>query len=71
MIHLGVEIEQNPELLEKDYSKEGQDFKELIGKLKLIYKKIKPIGKISLKILKEFPKKQQRELIDFIKCLKK
>ncbi|MFH1838528.1 MAG: adenosylhomocysteinase [Candidatus Kuenenbacteria bacterium] len=39
MIHKGIEIEQNPKLLEKDYSKQGQDFKELINKLKLIYQK--------------------------------
>ncbi|MEK7166915.1 MAG: adenosylhomocysteinase [Patescibacteria group bacterium] len=41
MIHKGIEIEQNPKLLEKDYSKEGQDFQELINKLKLIYQKNK------------------------------
>ena len=37
MIHKGVEIEDNPELLKKDYSDEGEDFKELILLLKEIY----------------------------------
>jgi adenosylhomocysteinase len=39
MIHKGVEIEKNLELLEKDYSKEGEDFRELMIILKEIYKK--------------------------------
>jgi adenosylhomocysteinase len=39
MIHKGVEIEKNPELLEKDYSSEGEDFRELMKLLKEIYKK--------------------------------
>ncbi|PIT86436.1 MAG: adenosylhomocysteinase [Candidatus Magasanikbacteria bacterium CG10_big_fil_rev_8_21_14_0_10_43_6] len=34
MIHKGVEIEKNPSLLEQDYSKEGEDFRELIKALK-------------------------------------
>ncbi len=34
MIHKGTEIESDPELLEKDYSKEGEDFRELILSLK-------------------------------------
>ncbi len=38
MIHKGVEIEKNPELLDKDYSKEGEDFQELIKCLKNIHK---------------------------------
>ena len=37
MIHKGVEIEDNPDLLKKDYSDEGEDFKELILLLKEIY----------------------------------
>lgn len=37
MVHKGVEIENNPELLEKDYSSEGEDFKELMARLKEIY----------------------------------
>jgi adenosylhomocysteinase len=38
MIHKGVEIENDPSLLEKDYSKEGEDYRELIERLKIIYK---------------------------------
>jgi adenosylhomocysteinase len=38
MIHKGVEVERNPKLLDKDYSKEGEDFKELMVCLKEIYK---------------------------------
>ncbi len=38
MVHKGVEIERNPKLLDKDYSKEGEDFKELMACLKEIYK---------------------------------
>ena len=34
MIHKGVEIEKDPTLLEKDYSSEGEDFRELMNKLK-------------------------------------
>jgi adenosylhomocysteinase len=37
MIHKGVEIEQNPELLEKDYSGEGEDYQELMVCLKDIH----------------------------------
>ncbi|MEM3373897.1 MAG: adenosylhomocysteinase [Candidatus Woesearchaeota archaeon] len=43
MIHKGYEIEENPELLKKDYSNEGQDFIELINVLKEIYSKDKKI----------------------------
>lgn len=39
MIHKGVEIEQNPKLLEKNYSAEGEDFRELMKILKSEYKK--------------------------------
>jgi adenosylhomocysteinase len=38
MIHKGVEIEQNPTLLDKDYTNEGEDYQELINCLKKIYK---------------------------------
>ena len=41
MIHKGVECEKNPELLKKDYSNEGEDFRELMACLKQIYKKDK------------------------------
>ena len=41
MIHKGVEIEKNPAILKKDYSKEGEDFRELINILKDIYQKDK------------------------------
>jgi len=39
MVHKGVEIENNPELLDKDYSDEGEDFRELMIRLKDIYAK--------------------------------
>ena len=38
MIHKGVEVEKNPALLDKDYS-EGEDFNELMKKLKSEFKK--------------------------------
>ncbi len=38
MIHKGVEIEKNPSLLEKDYSEEGEDFRELVSCLKETYR---------------------------------
>jgi adenosylhomocysteinase len=37
MIHKGVEIEESPSLLEKDYSNEGEDLYELMKKLKSTY----------------------------------
>lgn len=37
MIHKGVEIEKNPKLLDMDYSKEGEDFRELMKILKTIF----------------------------------
>ena len=37
MIHKGIEIEDNPELLGQDYSKEGEDLRELMGLLKTTY----------------------------------
>lgn len=39
MIHKGVEIEKDPKILDKDYSHEGEDFRELMKKLKVEYKK--------------------------------
>lgn len=41
MIHKGVEIENNPKILEKNYNKEGEDFRELISLLKKEYLKNK------------------------------
>jgi adenosylhomocysteinase len=41
MIHKGVEIEKNSSLLDKDYSSEGEDFRELMASLKDIYSKDK------------------------------
>ncbi|PIN70737.1 adenosylhomocysteinase [Candidatus Woesearchaeota archaeon CG11_big_fil_rev_8_21_14_0_20_43_8] len=38
MIHKGVEIEADPSLLEKDYSDEGDDFRELMVALKSLHK---------------------------------
>ena len=37
MVHKGVEVENNPELFDKDYSAEGEDFRELMICLKEIY----------------------------------
>jgi adenosylhomocysteinase len=37
MIHKGVEIEQNPALLDQDYSGEGEDYQELMACLKGLY----------------------------------
>ncbi|MBT4071941.1 MAG: adenosylhomocysteinase [Candidatus Magasanikbacteria bacterium] len=39
LIHKGVEVENNPELLEKDYSKEPEDLKEMMALLKREYSK--------------------------------
>jgi len=39
MVHKGVEVERNPALLKKDYSKENQDYLELMNCLKVTYKK--------------------------------
>ncbi|MFH1275758.1 MAG: adenosylhomocysteinase [Candidatus Woesearchaeota archaeon] len=39
MVHKGVDIEKDPSLLEKDYSAEGEDFKELMNTLKELYSK--------------------------------
>jgi adenosylhomocysteinase len=37
MVHKGFEVEQNPGLLKKDYSKEGKDYEELMNCLKETY----------------------------------
>jgi len=37
MVHKGVEVENDPELFDKDYSEEGEDFRELMICLKEIY----------------------------------
>jgi len=37
MVHKGIEVENNPELLEKDYSSEGEDLRELMTLLKTTY----------------------------------
>ncbi len=37
MVHKGVEVEKNPDLLDKDYSNEGEDFIELMARLKETY----------------------------------
>jgi adenosylhomocysteinase len=37
MVHKGYEIEENPKLLDKDYSSEGEDFRELMAILKKTY----------------------------------
>ena len=39
MIHKGVECEKNPELLDKDYSDEPEDLRELMRVLKEVYQK--------------------------------
>lgn len=39
MIHKGVEVEKNPQLLENDYHNESEDFVELMNCLKGIYEK--------------------------------
>ncbi|MCK4364527.1 MAG: adenosylhomocysteinase [Thermoplasmatales archaeon] len=39
MVHKGFEVEKNPDILKKDYSNEGEDFRELMNCLKEIYEK--------------------------------
>jgi len=39
IVHKGVEIEKNPALLNKDYSNEGEDIRELVNCLKKTYEK--------------------------------
>ncbi len=41
LIHKGVEVEKNPKILTKDYSKEGEDYREMINLLKLEFAKNK------------------------------
>ncbi len=39
MVHKGYEVEENPKLLDKDYSDEQEDFRALMAQLKDIYSK--------------------------------
>ena len=39
MVHKGFEVENNPDLFDKDYSDEGEDYQELMSCLKGIYDK--------------------------------
>ena len=39
MIHKGIEVEKNPDLLEINYSNESEDFRELMSCLKTVYEK--------------------------------
>jgi adenosylhomocysteinase len=39
MVHKGYEIEENPDLIDKDYSCESDDFRELMNCLKEVYRK--------------------------------
>ena len=39
MVHKGFEVESNPDLFDKDYSDEGEDYQELMSCLKEIYNK--------------------------------
>ncbi|MBU0758090.1 MAG: adenosylhomocysteinase [Nanoarchaeota archaeon] len=41
MVHKGVEIEKDPSILEKDYSSEGEDFRELMELMKELYSRDK------------------------------
>jgi adenosylhomocysteinase len=41
MVHKGVEVEKNPKILDKDYSNENEDYRELMAMLKDVYKKDK------------------------------
>ncbi len=41
LIHKGVEVESNPKILDKNYSKEGEDYREMINLLKKEYAKNK------------------------------
>lgn len=52
MIHKGIEIENNPEILKKDYSKEQEDFRELMNMLKEIYQKDKEFWHKKIKDIK-------------------
>lgn len=37
MLHKGIEVENDPSLLQKDYSSEGEDYRELMAQLKETY----------------------------------
>ena len=39
MVHKGVAVENNPSLLAKEYSNEGEDYRELMKRLKITYQK--------------------------------
>ena len=39
MVHKGVEVENDPSLLKKDYSKQGKDFEELMKRLAQVYER--------------------------------
>lgn len=39
MVHKGYEFEEKPKLFDKNYSEEGEDFQELVKRLKIIYDK--------------------------------
>ncbi len=52
MIHKGIEVENNPSILEKDYSDEGEDFIELMKRLKTIYETDKEFWHKRLKEIK-------------------
>jgi len=39
MVHKGLEIEKDPKILDKDYSEEPEDLRELMAKLKIEYEK--------------------------------
>jgi len=41
MVHKGVEVEKDPSMLEKDYSKSPEDLRELMANLKAIYQENK------------------------------
>ena len=84
MIHKGVEAEKDPSILKKDYTKEGEDFKELMAPLKEIYakdknrwtkisKEIKGIKFIALGGLLHSTKKstQVKEILSLIPYFKK
>lgn len=50
MIHKGVEIEKHPKILNKDYSKEGEDFRELMKLLKKEYNNPKRWTNVAKKV---------------------
>jgi adenosylhomocysteinase len=52
MLHKGVEVEKHPELLEKEYASEGEDFRELMLMLKETHRKQKEFWSILIKEVK-------------------